>query len=114
MTGPRVADAAADAAALTAAGVPTFTDPAAAAANLPCVLILPPVVRWPHLAGSPAIDWRLAVLADGPPGLEAWDQLDGLLELLAARVALVSAEPAAYTLAGDKSPVPAYLCTVTE
>lgn len=114
MSAPRVSAADADAAALTAAGVPTFTDPAAAAANLPCVLFLPPTVRWTQLAGGAQVDWRLAVLADAGPGLEAWEQLDALLELLAAEVPITAAEPGSYTLAGDKTPIPAYLCTVTE
>lgn len=114
MSAPRVAVATADADALTAAGVPTYVDPAAAAANLPCVLILPPVVRFNHLAGGHETDWRLAVLSDSGPGLDAWTQLDDLLDRLAPLVNLVTAEPGAYQLTGNKDPVPAYLCAVTE
>lgn len=114
MTGPRLADAKAAAAELTGLGVRATVDPAWAAANLPCVLFLPPVVRFAQLAGPAQVDWRLAVLADGPPGLDCWDQLDQLLDDLAAHVNITTADPGVYSLTGEKNPIPAYLCVVTE
>jgi hypothetical protein len=114
MSAPRVSAARTDAEALTAAGIPAYVDPAKAAANLPCVLFLPPVLRFSHLGGGHQTDWRLAILADAAPGLDAWEQLDDLLERLAPEVNLVTAEPGSYQLSGNKDPVPAYLCAVTE
>lgn len=98
------------AAELTAAGVPTFVDPRKAAANLPCVLILPPSLTWDRLGGTPSIAWRLAVIARGPAGLDTWRALDDLLALLADQVALTSAEPGSYTLTGA-DPLPCYAVT---
>lgn len=116
MSTPRVDAARAYATQLKAQGLRTYVDPAAAAANLPCVLILPPAVTFDRLgaAGAPSVDWRLAVLAEGPAGLECWEELDELLELLAELVDVTTATPAAYTLAGGKDPLPAYLCTAAD
>lgn len=94
---------------LTAKGVRTFVDPRKAAANLPCVLILPPTLTWDRLGGPASISWRLAVIARGPAGLSCWRDLDDLLALLADQVALTSAEPGTYTLTGD--PLPCYAVT---
>lgn len=114
MTGPRVTDAKAAAAELTALGVRATVDPAWAASNLPCVLFLPPTLRFAQLGGGAQVDWRLAVLAEGPPGLDCWDRLDTLLEQLAEHVNITTADPGVYALSGDKNPIPAYLCVVQD
>lgn len=115
MTAPRVDAAEAAAVELRAADIPAYTDPAAAAANLPAVLFLPPSVRFPHLAGGAEVDWRLAILTRPPHGLDAWRQLDQLLEQLADHLHIVTAEPGSYALTGgeNKPPLPAYLVTAT-
>lgn len=116
MGGRRVDAARAYADELRAAGLPAFTDPAEAAANLPAVLFLPPELEFNRL-GDPlgaSVTWRLAVLTRGPAGLEAWEQLDSLLDELAAQVSIESARPSGYTLTGERDPLPAYICTATE
>lgn len=95
---------------LTAGGVPTYVDPRKAAANLPCVLIVPPRLSWDRLGGPPSIEWRLVVLANGPHGLDCWATLDDLLRRLGDRVAIATAEPGAYSLTGE-SPLPCYAVT---
>lgn len=113
MTTPRI-DAAREAAEqLRAAGVFATVDPREAAANLPCVLFLPPTLRFTGLGSTHATEWRIAVLGDGPHGLDAWAQLDELLDQLAAHVAVVDADPGVYTLTGERT-LPAYLCTVQD
>jgi hypothetical protein len=78
-------------------------------------VFLAPPVRFNPLNGGHETDWRVAVLADAGPGLDAWEQLDALLDQLEPHVSLVSADPGAYQLPpGNKDPVPAYLCTLTE
>lgn len=95
---------------LTTAGVPTFVDPKKAAANLPCVLIVPPTLTWDRLGGSASVAWRLVVLARGPHGLACWAVLDDLVRRLAQVVAVESAEPGVYTLTGA-DPLPCYAVT---
>lgn len=115
MTAPRLEAAKAHAQELRELGVPAYVDPAEAAANLPAVLLVPPAVTFDRLAGAPSVRWRLVVLANGPAGLAAWEELDSTLELLAAHVSLEdTATPASYTLEAGSDPVPAYIAHATE
>ena len=99
---------------LTAAGVPTFVDPAQAAANVPCALVVPPALTFDRLDDqAPAsVEWRLVVLAQRPAGLDAWAQLDDVLhQLVAAGLDAQRAEPGSYTLTGGTDPYPCYIVT---
>lgn len=114
MATPRYTQAGTEAAALRAAGIPAFTDPEQAAANLPCVLFTPPELTFDRFGGGASVTWRLAVLADPPADAEAWRALDELLELLAGVATITTAVPGQYTLAGERDPFPAYICTATD
>ena len=116
MSARRVDQAKSYAADLTAQGVRTYVEPSRAAANLPCVLILPPALTFSTLgyATAAVAEWRLAVLSEGPPGLESWEQLDTLLEQLAAVATVTTATPASYTLTPERDPLPAYLCSAPD
>lgn len=96
---------------LTAAGVPTFVDPKKAQANLPCCLIVPPVLTFDRLGGSASIAWRLVALARGPAGLDTWATLDDLVRRLADQVAVTQAEPGSYALNQGQDALPCYVVT---
>jgi hypothetical protein len=97
---------------LTDKGVPTYTDPAKAAANRPCVLVTPPVVSWQTKSAV----WTLAALTKHDAGSEdAFRDLDATVAKVAAALDgyVESARPSAYYLTKDVPSVPAYLITLT-
>ena len=97
---------------LVDAGIPATIDPAAVAGLAPCVLVTPPRLQ---LQGARFTTWRLtAIAATTTPGLEAWRQLDQLLDQLDAELPLTAAEPASFTLSAGADPAPAYLVTYEE
>jgi len=101
------------AAELDAAGVAATADPAQAVGLAPCVLVGPPSQEARHYGGR-VVSWRLIVLSSTADPAQAWDQLDDLLDALAAVIPWERADPTAYTLATGTEAVPAYAVTYTE
>lgn len=100
---------------LTAAGVPTFVDPAAAQANLPCALVVPPTLTFDRLDGDATASWRVVALAHGPAGLAAWAALDELLAaLVAAGLDAQRADPGSYSITAGSDPLPCYIITTAQ
>lgn len=95
---------------LLAAGVPATDDPGAAETRRPIVLVGPPSLD----LTARAVTHRLVALAGHPAGtLAALEQLDELVDLVAAELPIETAEPTSYALTGAADPVPAYLLILT-
>lgn len=90
-------------------------DPKQAAANRPTCLVPPPKVDWTRgTYAGPELTWQLVLLSSHAAGsIEAFDQLDHLLDKLADLVDVERAEPAQYPLAPDTPAVPCYVVTTT-
>lgn len=104
---------------LRTAGVKAYTDPGSAAANLPCVLVVPVPLRTFDALRSWAAEWTCYALVRGPGDLRAARDLDRLVETFRTVVPeLDTAEPSAYVLPSAPDPLPAYALrfttTVTE
>lgn len=98
---------------LVEAGVPAVMDPRDVAAGTPCVLIGPP--RWDDWTATNEVTfvWRLLVIAGTEaPNLDAWTELDALVEAVAEVLSVELAEPAQYQPPSG-APRPAYALTVT-
>lgn len=100
---------------LTAAGAPTYTDPAEAGNNRPCVLIGPPRqlfdLPWPARSTT----WTFTVLSSQPlGGLDSWTEVDPLVDVVAGELACDDAVPARYALTDAAAPIPSYQLTYTE
>lgn len=99
---------------LAAAGIKATRSVAAAAQQLPCVLIPPPTLG-PGTYAGPTITWRLVALAANPLGdVDSWAQIDALVEQLMAALPVERAEPTSYQLPNSDHPLPAYFVTLTE
>lgn len=110
----RLARAEALAAELRVSGVRAYLDPAQAGANLPAVLVPPPILAFDLPVGATAT-WRLVALAADPTGSRgSWAELDELVETVAAALPVERAEPTTYVLPTGGDPLPAYSVTLTE
>lgn len=112
---PRVELAKELAAQLVEAGVTATHDPRKAENSRPCALLTPPTLDYANgTYDGPAITWRLALLSSHAAGtVEAWAQLDGLLDQVDQVLNIERAEAASYALAEGAGPIPAYLATFT-
>lgn len=101
------------AAELVAADIVATTNLTAASAAAPCVLVPPPTLDAPTYAGM-TITWGLIALAGAgaDPDL-AWDQVDDLVDKVAAVFPIERADPIAYALP-DGATHPAYRLTLVE
>jgi hypothetical protein len=102
------------AAELSAAGAPAVVDVREVLGNLPCVLVPPPRLEYTTCA----VRWRLILLSSYNVGsLDAWSELDDLLDAVATVLPVETAEPIAYTLpvgaVDQPSSMPAYAVTLT-
>lgn len=113
MPTPRITRARQLAVQLTDAGIPATHDVREVAASGPVVLIGPPPLSFETHAGAVAA-WRLLVIAGTPDQHTAWEQLDELLDLLAAELTCETAVPASWAPAPGEPPRPAYAVTYTE
>lgn len=114
MPTPRVARARALVEQLADAGLSATCDVREVLGKAPCVLVQPPSLDYDLHTGATAT-WRLvAVSAVALGNLDAWVQLDELLDELAGVLPLTSAEPTAYKLPTGGDPYPAYIATYTE
>jgi len=92
-------------------GVRATTDPALA--NPPCVLIIPPNLRF-DLACAVDADWQLAAIAPAASTADrtVWGALDELVDGVAKAVDLRNADLVSYVVNGRT--YPAYLLSFTE
>lgn len=114
---PRVDRAAQLAAQLRGAGIEATHDPAAAVNLAPCVLVGPPRLTFDLLDGGASEAWRLVAIAATTVQLDAWTQLDELIDQLAdpaADLAIETAEPTSWAPNPGADPVPAYVLTLTD
>jgi hypothetical protein len=83
----------------------------------PCLLVVP-VPRRNYLdgtlSGSVEVTWTVVALANPPADLESARELELLVDHVAERLDVTTAEPAAYTIPGAETSVPAYLISITE
>lgn len=115
MPSPRVARGAQIAAELRAAGVNATHDPQQLAGQLPAVLVQAPRLDYVGAAmAGPTASWRLLLVASTPNALDAWTQLDELLEAVEAAIPVELAEPTAYPPDPASPPLPAFALTYTE
>lgn len=96
------------AAALTASGVRTVTDPRNVVT--PCVLLTPPV-RTYDLHNGYTATWQAYVLAGDSGSESTWEALDDLTDQLAALVDVETVTPTAWRASADAVPIPAALAT---
>lgn len=96
---------------LDSMGVRATTDPALA--SPPCVLIIPPNLRF-DLACAVDADWQLAALAPAASTADrtTWATLDEMVDAVAKAVDLRTADLVSYVMNGR--PYPAYLLSFTE
>lgn len=111
-TTPRVARAGELAAQLAGAGIQATTDVQALGAQLPAVLVGPPVLSDPVGAGWTAT-WRLLAVASTPDALAAWGQLDQLVEAVTRELPVERCEPVSFAAVPGTDPLPAYALTFT-
>lgn len=110
---PRVARAAQLAAQLRGAGIPSTHDAAAVAGLAPCVLIGPPRLAF-DVGDSATASWRPLAIAATTVQLDAWEQLDALVDAVAALLPVEAAEPSSWAPNPGADPVPAYALTLTD
>ena len=96
---------------LTAAGVRAVADPRQAV--LPCVLLVPPAIRFDVGCGATG-EWQAFALVSGTANAEAWRVLDELIATCAGVLPLERADFVSYALSADSPTVPAYRLTFTE
>lgn len=85
----------------------------------PCLLVVPIPVRdytESVLAGSQELTWTLVALGRPPADLEAAKDLEELVDhaVIVLEDGITRCEPAAYTIPGAETSVPAYLITYVE
>lgn len=92
-------------------GVRAVLDPALA--SPPCVLIIPPNLRWDQMCALTAT-WQLVALAPAAntADRDSWQILEGLVDNVAKAVDAREAQLVAYTLNGKQ--YPSYLITLEE
>lgn len=110
----RVDRAAQLAAQLRSAGIPATHDAAAVTAMAPCVLVGPPRLTFDLLDGGATEAWRLVAVAATAVQLDAWVQLDDLVDQVAAELAVEAADPASWAPNPGADPTPAYVITLTD
>lgn len=90
------------------------TDPKQAGTNRPCALVAPPVLDWTTgTYDGPAVEHRVLLLSSHASfTLEAWRQLDDMLDQLAQLVDVERASPGDFPLA-EGNTAPCYVVTVT-
>lgn len=95
---------------LRAAGIRATTDPGAL--TPPAVLVVPPRRVYDVACGYTA-QWSVHAIAPGPTGGDrtTWNQLDELVDAVAAAFAVDTAQPGAYVLGPNTHP--SYLVTFT-
>lgn len=113
MASPRVARAEQLAAQLRGAGIDATHDPAAAASLRPCVLVPPPRLTF-DVSDEATAAWRLVAIAGTPVQLDAWVQLDELVEAVAELLCVETADPTSWAATPGDDPLPAYVITLTE
>lgn len=97
------------AAQLLAAGLRATLDPREVAGRAPCVHVTPPVVDYRQRT----VRWQLLAVAGVVDALLAWQQLDQLVDDVAAVLHVELAEPVSWAASPTDDPVPAYRLTVT-
>lgn len=111
---PRVTRAVELAVQLGGAGITATHNPGEVLANAPCVLVAPPRLLFDTFEGATAT-WRLLAIASTPADqLQAWQQLDALVDQLAQLLNVETAEPTAWALTPGADSLPAYAVTFTE
>jgi hypothetical protein len=90
---------------LTAAGIVATSDPRAA--TPPCVLVVPPDLRFDLGCGATAT-WSLWALVPNPGNADAHKALAALVRDVAAVLPVERADLLAYALAADAPALPAY------
>lgn len=113
MSSPRVARAAELAAQLRSAGIEATHDAAAVAGLAPCVLVGPPRLVF-DVGDSATASWRLLAIAATPSQMDAWTQLDGLVDAVAGLLPVESADPTSWAVAPGADALPAYALTLTD
>lgn len=113
MSTPRVDQAAQLAAQLRGLDIAATHDAAAVAGLAPCVLVGPPRLIF-DVGDTATASWRLVAVASTAVQLDAWAQLDELVDLVAAVLCIETAEPASWAANPGADPVPAYVLTLTD
>lgn len=101
------------AAAMTAAGLRTVTNPRNVVT--PCVVLAPPVRDYDLSCGGYTATWRAYLLAGGSGAEETWYQLDEMCEQLSELLDIETVTPTAWRSesTADGATYPAYLATFT-
>lgn len=114
MATPRITRARQLAAQLTGPGITATHDVREVGGNSSgVVLIGPPRLSFETTDGAVAT-WRLLVIAGTSDQHTAWEQLDGLLDLLAEQLPCETAEPVSWAPSPGEPTRPAYAVTYTE
>lgn len=95
---------------LTTDDVMATHDPSVAASNRPCLLVAPPSMDYSERTNT----WSIVALSSHPAGgLDALDELDGLVRHTYDVLHVETATPASYALTPETGTIPAYLMRVT-